>query len=118
MKRPTLFLVSVFCLLASSSMAAEVTYENAIKPLLKKHCVRCHARFFPQAKLRLISLKYILKGGMSGQVVVPGKPDESLLIQGLELPVTEKRHMPPAPNPALSAEEIALFRQWITDGAK
>ena len=50
------------------------------------------------------------------KVIVPGKPDESELIHVLTLPNT-RRHMPPDPYEPLSAEDIAVLRQWVLEGA-
>ena len=57
-----------------------------------------------------------MKGGKkAGPAIVPGKPDESPLVQYLR--GLRKPQMPKG-NPALSEEEVHLIRQWIFAGAR
>jgi len=53
----------------------------------------------------------LLKGGKSGAAVVPGKPNDSLLLS-----MTASGKMPMA-GPKLMAAELATLRQWIEEGA-
>jgi WD40 repeat protein len=64
--------------------------------------------------LRLDLPEHVQRGGETGPLVAPGKPDESLLIQQVS---GEKPAMPPK-RPPIGAEQIALLRQWIVQGAK
>lgn len=50
--------------------------------------------------------------------IVPGDPDESLLIKRL-ITKQEKKRMPPlkSDNPQLNAEQIDLLKRWIKEGA-
>src|SRR5207249_3445186 len=55
-----------------------------------------------------------MKGGQSGPVIVPGKPDDSLLygkVHGGKMP-------PPASKESLSEAEVDALRRWIAAGAK
>ena len=54
-------------------------FESRIRPLLASRCYACHtgAR---SGGLRLDSRAAALEGGKSGPALVPGKPEESLLI--------------------------------------
>ncbi len=63
--------------------------------------------------MRLDSLAAILKGGDTGPAVVPGKPDESLLVDAIRYGDTYQ--MPPKSQ--LPAEEIATLVQWVRIGA-
>ena len=108
-------------LVADESNRAEVPdakgvefFEERILPLLKQRCYECHSHEFGKAKggLVLDSRHGWEKGGTSGPAIVPFKPDESLVIQairydGYEMPPKEK----------LSADEIAVFEQWVLTGA-
>ncbi len=64
--------------------------------------------------LRLDSRDAMLKGGKSGAAVVPGKPEESLLIQAVAQ-THARLKMPPAGK--LSSEDIAALTSWVRDGA-
>lgn len=73
--------------------SAEATFNEQILPILKEHCYKCHSHVARKTKggLVLDSKSGWVTGGDSGPAVVPGKPDESLLIsairyQDLEMP--------------------------------
>jgi hypothetical protein len=70
--------------------------------------VKCHGAGKLEGGLDLRRDLTILKGGDSGPAVVPGKPDESLLVQRVE-----SGEMPPGKNHQLDKEERAFFRQWV-----
>lgn len=89
-------------------------YEDKVRPLLASKCLACHAES-KAGGLRLDSRAAMLAGGNSGvAAIVPGKPDESLLVQAIEFRHARLR-MPPAGK--LSASEIAAVREWIGGGA-
>ncbi len=93
--------------------AAKVRFfENQIRPLLAKRCFKCHGEERQQGGLRVDAGANLLKGGESGPSVVPGKPNESLLIESIRY---ESLEMPP--DGQLPAEEIALLEKWVADGA-
>ena len=58
-------------------------FELRIRPLLAEHCQKCHGASVQKSGLRLDSRAAILSGGLSGPAAVPGKPDESLLIDAV-----------------------------------
>ena len=60
-------------------------FESRIRPLLVEHCYECHSGKAKKTKggLRLDSRAGWTKGGESGPAIVPGKPDDSLLIRGV-----------------------------------
>ena len=92
----------------------EEHFENKVRPLLKARCYSCHSHDSGKAKggLVLDSKQGWQKGGGLGTAIVPGVPDESLLIQavrhdGLEMP----------PDNKLSAKEISILEWWVKEGA-
>ena len=86
-------------------------FEKNIRPVLNKQCYSCHSSNSKDVKggLSLDTRQGILNGGDSGPSVVPGKIDESLLLDYIE-----SGDMPPD-NP-LSEEVVNNFRQWIKMG--
>lgn len=118
-------LARIGCLLAASLLcavtaAADPTsdaarlefFEKRIRPILVQSCYECHAGENVKGGLRLDSRHGVQQGGESGTLVVPGKPDESLIIEALRY---ESLEMPPK-NP-LPDEVIADFVKWIETGA-
>src|SRR4051794_16966451 len=61
-------------------------FEARIRPLLVKHCYRCHSDSAKALKggLKLDGAEGLLKGGDSGAVLVAHKPDESSLIEAVK----------------------------------
>ncbi|HZW33494.1 MAG TPA: DUF1553 domain-containing protein [Isosphaeraceae bacterium] len=93
--------------------AAEEFFEAKVRPVLAAHCLECHGTAKPKGGLRLDARDSMLKGGEGGPVVVPGKPEESALIEairydgGVQMP----------PKGKLKNEEIAALTEWVKRGA-
>lgn len=94
-----------------------VLYKDVVQPLLQARCYNCHGPNKQKGKLRLDQQDLIMKGGEDGKVLVPGKTDESKMIERLLLPVNDKDHMPPREKPQLTTTEISLLHWWISTGA-
>lgn len=98
---------------ATTAPAAEpVDYRKDIKPVLQERCYACHGALAQKGKLRVDSGANMLNAG----VVVPGKPDDSELIDRVTS-VDEKTRMPPEGHP-LKPEQITKLKAWIEQGAK
>ena len=109
-------LVIVIAAVASHAVAVERGedfFERRVRPLLIERCGECHGADEPENELTLTSVDGIAKGGSTGPLVVPAKPNQSRLIQAVRY--TSKLKMPPERK--LSAAEIQLLEQWVRDGA-
>lgn len=106
----TLFALQVAPLAAQE---ASPTFEDDVTPIFAGNCIACHAEA-AQSGLDLRTVESILKGGMSGPAVVPGKSSESLLMMKVE-----SGDMPPGLS-RLADTQIGIIRDWIdkTLGAK
>jgi hypothetical protein len=110
-------LASLLTLLVAGAFAraqgdARPTFESDILPIFNAHCLQCHGGVHQKNDLDLRSHAAIMKGGKSGAVIVPGKPDESLLwkkIASDEMPKTDNK---------VSEANKKLIRAWIEDGAR
>lgn len=117
MRQYTLLLALTFLQVIHGSFAAvaadeKLTYEKHIRPILKVHCFDCHgATDELKGGLDLRLVRFMAKGGKNGPAIVPGKPDESFLIERIEL-----GEMPPG-DTKVSKAEIEVFRRWIAAGA-
>jgi hypothetical protein len=89
-------------------------FEADVAPILVARCLSCHGADNPRSGLRLDSFGEIVKG-CGGQLVVPKKPQESILVQ--RITATGKQRMPRNGEP-LTAEEIRKITSWIAAGAK
>ena len=101
--------------LAQEAGVAE-SYSSQIKPLLTKHCAKCHGSQKQMSGLRIDSAKGLLDGGDTGPAIVPGDSMKSILVHAIT--GTEGASKMPPEGPSLSADEVALIRKWIDDGAK
>ncbi len=87
-------------------------FEKKIRPILVENCQKCHGPNKQQGNLRLDARGAAMAGGDSGAVIVPGKPDESLLIEAINYKSLE---MPP--DARLKPEQVALLTDWVRQGA-
>ncbi len=87
-------------------------FEKQVRPLLVERCVKCHGGDKTRGSLKLTSREAILQGGDTGPAVVPGKPDESLLVQLVRR--TDKMKMPKGDK--LPDREIAVLTRWVEMG--
>ncbi len=91
-------------------------FETKIRPALAEHCDRCHSAkgAKPKGGLRLDSRDAARKGGNSGPAIVPGKPEQSLLLEVIGR-AGDAEPMPP--DKELATSVVADFRRWIELGA-
>jgi len=91
-------------------------FEKKIRPILVESCYECHSTEKKKSKggLQLDSREAILKGGDTGTVLVPGNPDESILIQAVrrldkDIAMPPKKELPQA--------QVADLIEWVKRGA-
>lgn len=88
-------------------------FSKDIAPILQANCAGCHGGAKPKGELNLTTFNKMVAGGQDGKVIVPGKPDESLMIELLE-----NGKMPQGNNNTLSDAAIAKIRDWVKAGAR
>ena len=91
-------------------------FEKKIRPVLEESCYACHSakRKPPKGGLRLDTREGLRKGGVSGPCIVPGDPENSLLIKAISYRDPDLK-MPPNGN--LADYEVADFTEWVKMGA-
>ncbi len=103
---------------AAVASAAVVAGPETVTTILNVKCLLCHGRRNQEGGLDLQTRASLLEGGVSGPGIVPGKPDESLLIQRIE-----NSDMPPLKDQArlsvraVTSSELERLRAWIAAGA-
>jgi hypothetical protein len=115
---PVLSALSLFASLPAPSQGAgdDAFFESRIRPVLVAHCYECHSADAEKIKggLALDTRAGWEIGGDSGPAIVPGRPDDSILLSAIahqgELP-----EMPPKER--LPAAVVADFKKWIAAGA-
>ncbi len=87
-------------------------YIEKIRPLLGQKCYKCHTDQ-PNSRFRVDSREAILQGGKRGPSIIPGDPDNSLLIQAVRQ--TGDLKMPK--DSKLDDQEVADLVAWVKMGA-
>jgi len=98
--------------------AEPTVYGSVVAPILQSKCFSCHGEKKQKGKLAMHTYELMLKGGDSGEILVPGKAAESEMISRISLPEDDDDHMPPEGKDQLSKEEIEVLKWWIDGGAK
>jgi hypothetical protein len=117
----TILLVSMGLFAATSQAAADVDYQRDVQPILAEHCLHCHGVDAAERKagLRLDLREDAVRGGESGTpAIVPGKPQDSELIQRVLSADADLVMPPPDQNKPLSKSQQDILSKWISEGAK
>ncbi|HWN94571.1 MAG TPA: DUF1549 domain-containing protein [Methylomirabilota bacterium] len=121
--KTTRVLLVVACLLPGALLTSGAGTRGAstkstdtghVMRLLHANCLSCHNSEKQKAGLELTTRAAALKGGDGGPVLVPGKPQQSLLLKALAADADP--HMPPKQQ--LSTDQIERIRRWIAAGAQ
>jgi WD40 repeat protein len=101
---------------AEAAPGAKLSYFKDIRPLLQANCQGCHQPSKAEGGYVMTTREGLLKGGESEQpAIVPGKPQESYLIE--QITPNEGKAAMPAGQPPLNANDIKKIAQWIAEGA-
>ena len=114
--RPLALLALAMLGLPASAGAQSPTdfFETRVRPVLADNCYACHARV-QSGGLRVDSREALLAGGASGPAIVPGDPDDSLLVRAVRHEI-EGREMPRYADP-LAARDVEGIVEWVRMGA-
>ena len=109
-----------FVFSVASALAQPLEFNRDVRPIFSDRCLTCHGQDAANKGIRLRldreeSAKSDLGGGK--RAIVPGKPEESLLLQRLQTPNKALRMPPAHTGSTVSASEIATLERWIRDGA-
>ena len=97
-----------------ATQVADLNLE--VRSIFAHNCYKCHSAAKVKAELRLDRKEFVMKGGESGPVIIPGHPEESEMVRRLLLPREDEESMPPK-GKSLTGEEIATLQLWIRVGA-
>ena len=119
MRFPTSILIAAVLLAftpgnrAAENVTGDVAFEAKVLPLLKARCGECHAGAENKSGLSVLTVPDLLTGGAArGAAIVPGHPEESVLLRMISGQL--KPRMPFKGEP-LAADEIRLIEAWIKD---
>jgi dipeptidyl aminopeptidase/acylaminoacyl peptidase len=89
-------------------------FNTQVAPILQKNCLACHSSAAKMGGLVMESYDGLMKGGAHGVAIVPGKADQSRLIEMIDGKVQPR--MPFGGDP-LPAADIATLKAWVESGA-
>jgi hypothetical protein len=104
-----------------------VSFKQEVFPIIKKHCLPCHAEEnYNPSELVLDTFETLMAGGEHGKAVEPGKGAESLIVKklgpqppfGKMMPVNKKKKSGEESKNTLTEAEVKVLVDWIDQGAK
>jgi cytochrome c len=115
------FLVFLGCLAALAVPASaanrsdpgERFFDSRVAPILIKRCLGCHNEQLKNGNISFRDRGSLLQGGGRGPAIVPGRPEESVLVESLR----HEGDLQMPPGPRLPSKEIAILTEWIKRGA-
>ena len=125
MIRPILIFVvltSVLGILSSCGSSSgsltngEKLFVTEVKPILESNCLACHNSDTHPSKLNLSGLGAVLATRGTRRFIVPGHPDDSLLVTAVSRKGSHSKVMPRF-DLSLTDDQVAVLREWIQDGA-
>lgn len=118
-RRTTSFCCAAFILtsLATSGIAAEkLRFNRDVRPILSEHCYACHG---PDKNQRKADLRLDDRAAaVESKAFVPGKPDESALVQRIHSEDADLRMPPAEANKPLSPVQKEILKRWVAEGAE
>jgi len=111
-----LLLIFGLCLSSAKAAGEFDFFEKEIRPLLHKHCYKCHSTEAEKLKggLLLDSRQGWESGGDSGPAIVPGDVEGSLLLRAVSY---EDGDLQMPPKYKLADHERAALDRWVRAGA-
>ena len=95
----------------------KVSYQRDVAPIIENKCIGCHlppnGAGYVQSGLSMETYDALMKGTIYGPVIIPGDRQHSVLNMVVEGRLNASMR---APYP-LTPEEIAIFGQWVEQGA-
>jgi hypothetical protein len=101
------------CVAAAMVVVASGAEPPKAVAILTENCLKCHNSSVRMSGLALTSSADAIKGGLHGPAIVPGQPEQSLLMQMIS---GDKPRMPMQGKP-LAREDVEEIRAWIEHGA-
>jgi hypothetical protein len=95
---------------------SQIQFNRDIRPILSENCFACHGPDKNQrkAKLRLD----VREVALEKEAIVPGKPDQSKLVEHIYTTNEDDLMPPPKTHKSLTAAQKALLKNWIAAGAE
>ena len=95
---------------------AKVEFNRDVRPILSDNCFLCHG---PDRNRRKGDLRLDLRDeAVRAEAFVPGKPDQSALMERILTGNPAEQMPPPKANKKLTERQKEILRRWIEQGAE
>ncbi|HQZ68410.1 MAG TPA: hypothetical protein PLY87_25150 [Planctomycetaceae bacterium] len=91
-----------------------VSFKDDVAPWMVNICMGCHSGNNPRGKFGFTTFEQLLQGGPTGNTIVPGKPDDSYMI---DLVLRQEPLKMPAGQAQLKKSQALALEKWIAEGA-
>ncbi len=91
-----------------------VSFKDDIAPWLVNICMGCHSGNNPRGNFGFTTFEQLLQGGPTGSTIVPGKPDESYIV---DLVLRQEPLKMPAGQAQLKRSQAMALETWIKEGS-
>jgi WD40 repeat protein len=103
---------------AEKKEPTDISYYKEVRRIFQQHCQGCHQPAKPQGGYVMTSYTDLLKKGDHEQPgIVPGHPEQSMVLEQI-LPKKDKKPAMPKGKDPLSKTDVELIKKWIAAGAK
>ena len=92
-------------------------YTARVQPIFQANCYRCHGGLNHRGGLQMDTQAGLKHGGHDGAVLVPGHPEQSLLVKLIRHEGPANDPMPMPPRGKISDADISTVEQWVRAGA-
>ncbi len=100
----------------AATAASSIQFNRDVRPILAENCFRCHG---PDSASRKADLRLDRReNAVEHKAIVPGKPDESSLVERILSTDPDEVMPPPDTHKELKPAEKELLKAWIVAGAE
>jgi len=96
-----------------ATAAAQQFFDERVEPILSRRCLGCHNDELKDGGVSFMGRDGLIKGGVHGPAIRPGKPEASLMIQA----VRQGGELKMPPGAKLSDADIGTLSEWVAQGA-
>jgi uncharacterized membrane protein len=100
-----------------TDLAMADPFLDIVGPILRERCTGCHNPDEHRGELDLTTHATAMRGGETGTVITPGRPEVSEMINRVTLPPDDDAFMPAEGNTPLTERQVEIVRWWIEIGA-
>lgn len=114
--RMSLLLSSALLFPDVAQCADKLEYNRDIRPILAENCFACHG---PDSAARKAGLRLDRRDdAVKAEAIVPGKPEQSLLVERIFADKPSKQMPPPKTHKVLTAAQKETLKKWVASGAE